>query len=112
MTLRDGFCSLAWRGALMRGYFLLFCAAVGLSGAFAAQSRLDASGAQVKPAEHVDADARRVLDTYCVRCHNQRLKTAGLMLDKVDVGTPSAEPEIWEKVIRTLRTGAMPPAGS
>jgi mono/diheme cytochrome c family protein len=96
----------------MRGYFLLFCAAVGLSGAFAAQSRLDASGAQVKPAEHVDADARRVLDTYCVRCHNQRLKTAGLMLDKVDAGTPSAEPEIWEKVIRKLRTGAMPPAGS
>jgi mono/diheme cytochrome c family protein len=96
----------------MRGYFLLFCAAVGLSAAFTAQSRLHASGAQVKPVEHVDADARRVLDTYCVRCHNQKLKTAGLMLDKVDVGNASAEPQVFEKVIRKLRTGAMPPAGS
>jgi mono/diheme cytochrome c family protein len=52
-----------------------------------------------------------VINKYCVSCHNQRLKTAGLVLDKVDVANAPAHAEVWEKVIRKLRTGAMPPAG-
>jgi len=52
-----------------------------------------------------------VLDHYCVTCHNERLKTAGLILDNVDVRNPPAGAEVWEKVIRKLRTGTMPPAG-
>ena len=54
---------------------------------------------------------RAVLNRYCVTCHNERLKTADLMLDKADVANVPAEAEIWEKVIRKLRTSAMPPAG-
>ena len=54
---------------------------------------------------------RALLNRYCVTCHNEKLKTAGLMLDKIDVDRPSANAEVWEKVIRKLRTGAMPPAG-
>src|ERR1700676_1567585 len=50
-----------------------------------------------------------VLDHYCVTCHNERLKTAGLILDNVDVRNPPAGAEVWEKVIRKLRTGTMPP---
>jgi hypothetical protein len=46
---------------------------------------------------------RATLDTYCVGCHNQRLKTAGLMLD-TDAGSPHTSPEVFEKVIaRTAR---------
>ena len=52
---------------------------------------------------------RLVLDRYCVTCHNERLKTAGLRLDQIDVATPGAEPEVWEKVVRKLHTGIMPP---
>ncbi len=52
---------------------------------------------------------RRVLDRYCVTCHNQKLKTAGLMLDEADVSNPGAGAEVWEKVVRKLRTGTMPP---
>ncbi len=52
-----------------------------------------------------------MLDTYCVTCHNQRLKTAGLALDAVDVTAPHTNPEIWERVITRLRAGSMPPAG-
>ena len=52
-----------------------------------------------------------VLNRYCVTCHNEKLKTAGLVLDMVDVDNPPAGAEVWEKVIRKLRTGAMPPAG-
>ena len=54
---------------------------------------------------------RTTLDTYCVTCHNQRLKTAGLALDTVDAASPHTNPEVWEKVIARLRAGSMPPAG-
>ena len=56
-------------------------------------------------------DVETVLRTYCVVCHNQSLNTAGLALDRLDVTQPSGEAEVWEKVIRKLRTRAMPPGG-
>jgi mono/diheme cytochrome c family protein len=55
--------------------------------------------------------ARAMIDTYCVTCHNQRLKTAGLALDTADLTAPHTNPEIWERVITRLRAGSMPPAG-
>jgi hypothetical protein len=54
---------------------------------------------------------RPVLDQYCVTCHNQKLKTAGLMLDKLDLANASGDAATWEKVVRKLRAGMMPPAG-
>lgn len=54
---------------------------------------------------------RRFLDQYCVGCHNQRLKTAGLMLDSLDVARAGENAETWEKVVRKVRAGMMPPAG-
>ena len=54
--------------------------------------------------------ARAVLDKYCVTCHNQRAKTAGLTLDALDLSHVSRNAESWEKVVRKIRTGAMPPA--
>jgi mono/diheme cytochrome c family protein len=60
---------------------------------------------------HAAAASRTLLDTYCVSCHNQRLKTGGLALDAVDVMTPHSNPEVWERVITRLRAGSMPPGG-
>ena len=62
-----------------------------------------------QPAEGDVGSPRAVLDRYCVTCHNTRLEVGGLALDEVDpmqVGTP---PALWEKVLRPLRTGLMPP---
>ena len=53
---------------------------------------------------------RAVLDRYCVTCHNERLETAGLSLDAIDVASVSDEAEVWEQVVRKLRTGVMPPS--
>jgi mono/diheme cytochrome c family protein len=53
---------------------------------------------------------RRLLDRYCVSCHNERLKTADLRLDRIDVANPGAEAEVWEKVLRKVHTGTMPPS--
>src|SRR5262245_52069771 len=55
--------------------------------------------------------ARAVLDQYCVTCHNQRSNTAGLALDQLDPGHVEQNPEVWEKVVRKLRAGMMPPQG-
>ena len=52
---------------------------------------------------------RGVIDRYCVTCHNQTLKTAGVMLDEANVANPGAGAEVWEKVVRKLRTSTMPP---
>src|SRR3989441_2154313 len=65
------------------------------------------------PALHAQGASglRAVLDQYCVACHNERLKTAGLMLDKADLERVPQDAATWEKVVRKLRTRAMPPAG-
>ncbi len=57
------------------------------------------------------APSRALLDRYCVTCHNERLQTAGLTLDDVDVSQVSIHAEVLEKVVRKLRAGQMPPAG-
>jgi hypothetical protein len=56
---------------------------------------------------------RTLLNRYCIACHNQRLKTAGLVLDArtVDISNLSSSPDVWEKVAQKLRMRAMPPAG-
>jgi hypothetical protein len=54
---------------------------------------------------------RVVLDRYCVTCHNKTLKTAGLMLDGVNINDISENPELWEKVVTKLSLRAMPPVG-
>ena len=64
------------------------------------------SGGQTSP-----ASPQAVLDQYCITCHNQKLRTAGMMLDAVDVTRPAANAEVWERVIAKLRAGSMPPPG-
>jgi len=60
------------------------------------------------------ANNRELLNKYCVTCHNDRLKTGGLSLDGGDLADTdvTAASATWEKVIRKLRSGAMPPAGA
>ena len=70
-----------------------------------------ASGAfaQTAPGEFASPAPRALLDRYCVTCHNERLRTADLALDTLDVDNVGMAPEVWESVVRKLRAGAMPP---
>ena len=76
----------------------------------------DQSGTQTSPARGATPAAaqtpRELVTTYCVSCHNQRLKTGNLMLDGVDADQVSNSAEEWEKVIVKLRSRAMPPPGA
>ena len=65
----------------------------------------------VTAASASEVPSRVLLDRYCVTCHNERLQTAGLMLDQVDLTHVSSHAEVLEKVVRKLRAGQMPPAG-
>jgi cytochrome c551/c552 len=55
--------------------------------------------------------SRALFDQYCVTCHNQQLKTAGLTLDKADLNDIPGGAANWEKVVMKLRSGMMPPLG-
>jgi mono/diheme cytochrome c family protein len=57
------------------------------------------------------ANWRAMLDKYCVTCHNEHSKTGGLALDSIDLARVPDQAEIWEKVVRKLHAGAMPPLG-
>jgi catechol 2,3-dioxygenase-like lactoylglutathione lyase family enzyme len=48
---------------------------------------------------------------YCVSCHNARTRTADLALDTLDIGNVAGDGATWEKVIKKVRSGAMPPQG-
>ncbi|MCY4508827.1 MAG: hypothetical protein OXG35_18005, partial [Acidobacteria bacterium] len=54
---------------------------------------------------------RALLDRYCVACHNDALRTAGLALDTLDPDRRGDHADVWEKVGGRLRAGMMPPAG-
>jgi cytochrome c5 len=57
------------------------------------------------------SNSRDLLNRYCTTCHNDRLKTAGLTLDRADADHVGSSVELWEKVAHKLRSGAMPPPG-
>ena len=96
---------------LMRGGYrlivALFACCCGAAAVFSARPIAQQVAANPTPA----ASPKAVVDKYCVSCHNQRLRTAGLALDTLDPARPAPDAEVWERVIIRLRTGSMPPAG-
>jgi len=57
------------------------------------------------------AEDTALLKQYCLTCHNERAKTGGLVLD-TELSKLAADRERWEKVVRKVRTGMMPPSGA
>jgi mono/diheme cytochrome c family protein len=70
-------------------------------------------GVAQTPAQAVPRPAhdRALLTRYCVGCHNDKLKTAGLALDTLNLESVGEAADVWEKVVWKLRGGIMPPAG-
>jgi mono/diheme cytochrome c family protein len=53
-----------------------------------------------------------VLTQYCITCHSDKAKTGQLTLESLDVAKVGTSPETWEKVVRKVRSGMMPPSGA
>jgi hypothetical protein len=66
------------------------------------------SGAQQAPA----ALDTSLINQYCITCHNQRAKVGGLTLDTLDYEHLDKDAATWEKVVRKIKTGMMPPSGA
>ena len=67
------------------------------------------------PATQTDiavAQAQRVVDRTCRRCHNDGTLAGDLSLAGFDVAHPERQPAVTEKIIRKLAAGMMPPAGA
>jgi mono/diheme cytochrome c family protein len=72
----------------------------------------DAQQAPATPAPAAVSAEATFLNQYCIGCHNQRAKIGGLALDTLDVSRVGPASETWEKVVKKIRTGMMPPSGA
>jgi len=64
-----------------------------------------------KPDTTSNPGDQALVDTYCVSCHNARTLSGNLSLAGLDATRPGDYPETFEKVVRKVRAGLMPPAG-
>src|SRR5258708_2274831 len=94
---------------MVAGVVAVVCAAAGVfDPAMAAGPQASA------PVTAVSAQ-RAVLQKYCLSCHSQAMKQRGavpIALDQLDLTRVARDAETWERIIRKVRTGLMPPARS
>ena len=88
---------------LRRAFALLSAGFAGIPGAAVAAPGFGGQTASGGPSQQA------LIERYCVTCHNDRLETGGFSIERLDVTDVATHPEAWEKVVRKLRAGAMPP---
>jgi mono/diheme cytochrome c family protein len=82
----------------------------GAAAAFMATALTTAGAVQASAGQNAAAQSS-LINTYCVTCHNDKARTAGLSLEHADLTNVPKSAETWEKVIRKVRAGMMPPSG-
>ena len=98
----------AWVGILsgiLTGSLLAAWSSVPAGAAPQGEARTVASSSQART-------LREFTNQYCITCHSARLKTGGLVLESRDFDHPAADADVWEKVIRKVQVGMMPPGGA
>jgi mono/diheme cytochrome c family protein len=91
----------------------ILMSAIAVTGATHMQAGVQATSPSPMPnqAFRLREPSTDLIRTYCVTCHNERLKTSGLVLDKLDAAGLPTDPAIAEKVLKKLRADTMPPVG-
>ena len=80
--------------------------AAGLALAWVGLAQPEAAGAQTRSPE------QSLVNRYCLGCHNDQALQGGLSLEAAPLDDVAGHAEVWERVVRKLRAGAMPPEGS
>jgi mono/diheme cytochrome c family protein len=70
------------------------------------------AGRPLPDAHSATANVRSLLDKHCVGCHSERIKSGGVTLQGADLADVAVNPAPWERSVRKMRAGMMPPAGS
>ena len=89
-----------------------FASASGALLLVAAVANVETQTAQRPAPATAPPGAQATVDRYCVTCHSTRVKTGGLALEGLAVAQAGQDPQVWEKVVRKVRTGMMPPANA
>jgi hypothetical protein len=99
---------------LILGSLAILSVAYVLFGQSAGNTPRPVSAPTTAPAQAapVGAAQRKMLDQYCVGCHNEDDRVANLMIDKLDPAHVAQDAQTWEKVVRKMRAGMMPPSGN
>jgi mono/diheme cytochrome c family protein len=92
-------------------WFLCGLSVLGVDGYVRAAGPPQQAPATSAPAAAAKSPERALLDQYCVTCHNQRTKTGNVTFDTLDLGQLADHAAVWEKAVRKLRGGMMPPPG-
>jgi mono/diheme cytochrome c family protein len=99
----------------VRGLFGWFAIAFASAGILHSNStpaaRVHASVIQTNQDPTQTLAVRAFLDTYCASCHGNARPIAGVALDALDVADVGRHAHVWERVVRQLRAGLMPPGG-
>ncbi len=99
------------RALALLGSLVLSCGVSTLAVAASTQS-LTPRLANSHSSKSIPTDAAQgLVETYCVRCHNNRAMRGNLSLEKFQVSSAADNAAVAEKMIRKLRTGMMPPPG-
>jgi hypothetical protein len=87
----------------------LVLASAAFVAAYADPDKIDAA-----PFERIEEGVGHwsLLQTNCVACHNKALRSGNVAFDELSPGTVPAHADVWEKAIRKLRGGLMPPPGA
>ena len=100
---------------ILHGLVAVFVASVSIGSPAAQQSpvvRPAAAHAPADPSAAAAAPYRALVSTYCVSCHNSKVKAGNLELDTIRTQDLAAHHETWEKVVLKLRARQMPPQGA
>ena len=93
----------------------VWLAAILIAGIQMKSVRMQAAAPAQQPAAPANPPTpQATLQRYCLTCHNQNLKERGtvpIAFDKLNSSNVGADAEVWEKIVRKVRTGLMPPAG-
>jgi len=66
---------------------------------------------QAQNPQDVSTVADPLLKEYCVSCHNQNTRMAGLALDSLNTKNVGENTTVWENVLRRVRAHREPPSG-
>ena len=91
------------------GLTLTMCFCLALAGV-ASRAQQAPGPVRLKPDTTTTSPARALVSKYCVTCHNERLKTANVLLDTADADRVANSADTWERVVVQLRGRSMPPA--
>jgi mono/diheme cytochrome c family protein len=69
------------------------------------------AAAQVSAPAPAAAGGPQLVAQYCLGCHSDRAKIGGLSLEHADFSDIGGHADVWERVVRKLQSGQMPPVG-